>query len=328
MQKKESLWDKDVELDAKAESTISTYEAEARELLEWAANKGYPPALSLLASTSCYGLEEDRKLELMRRAAFPESGEFKPDLDAIKFLAYRPYKISNFDEKELCLLDLCTRRRLAFQAELELANLYEEAGDSSKAEHGLRDHIGHWGSSSSGQIEIRLARLIRSQSSGSGTRNSEVLELLESFASVDAEAAMMTGLMRLRGEGCEANLDLAKKHFDQCKAIQKRTGHTRKTASAADYVDVALAMGWGGENSLYDSTEALLSLAYNCEFKGANVLGPLGCEISRTTNNRLKQQGVKYALQFDALQFSSDDARALRKGNVAFNAIEELKSEV
>jgi hypothetical protein len=278
-----------------AGKTILDYEAEAIELLELAANKGYPPALCLLASTKDFVLDGDRRLEMLQKAAFPENDQFKPSLKAVDILARARYEAGDFDEAERCLRLLIAHRQAPDDSELRLADLYKKTGEFIKAEHALRDHIRN--RKTPDRAELDLARLIRSHLSDLGARNAEVLELLECSAEVDAEAAMLAGLMRLRGDGCESSRDMAKGHFDRCKAIRKLPGQAWKISPTADYVDLALALGWG---SFYTATEELLKLGVSSGFKGT--------------------------IKFDALQFSLDDAHTLREGNTEFAAIDELKS--
>jgi len=304
--------------------TVAAYMTEARELLDQAEKTGDPRALWLLASTEDFGLEEDRKLELLQKAAFPTNDNFKPSLIAVDVLARARYEAGEFDEAERCLRLLIAHRRSPSDFELRLAELYKKTGEFTKAEQALRDHIRN--RKTPDRAELDLARLICSHLSEMGARNAEVLELLESSAAVDAEAAMLTGLMRLRGQGCESNRDLAKKHFDRCKAIRKLPGSAGLVSPAADYVDLALSLGWGGDSSLYAATEELFKLADNCNFKGSMFISPELCDVYGRTNTAINQLGGKEAIQFDALQFSINDADTLQKGNAAFTQIDESKS--
>lgn len=311
-------------VDPMDEQMVTDYLTDARNVLEDAEKFGDPRILWLLASTNNFGLEDERQLELLQKAAFPENDKFKPNLKAVDELARRRYEAGEFDEAERCLRLLIAHGKAPDDSEFRLAKLYEKTGDFAKAEQSLRDHIRN--RKAPDRAEIGLARLIRSHLSDAGARHAEALALLEDSAEFDAEAAMLAGLMQLRGEGCEGSRKEAKKHFDQCKKIQELPGHARHISPTADYVDLALALGWGEENSLYYAAEELLKLADSSGFKGTNVPGPTGCEIHGITNKALKQQGAQRAIQFDALQFSLDDAHTLQEGNAAFAAIDELNS--
>jgi hypothetical protein len=313
-----------LELNADAEPTASDYERQARELIELGVSKEYPFSLRVLAEESSFGIDKPGRFNLLMKAAFPTNPDYESDFFAIQSLAWLEYEPDQYEDADRVMrLWISIRPPGAYDGtELKLAKICEEKGAFDQAELLLRDHLKH--RKAKDHTEIRLARLIRSHLSDSGARSREVLDLLESIANVSGEAAMLSGLMRLRGDGCEADRDLAKMRFEQCKAIQKRPGQAIPTTQEAVYVDIVLALGWGGENSLYAATEALLKIAYKKEFKGTNVPGPDVCDIFASGNRSLKQYGDHVPMQFDYLQFCLDDAFSLWDGNAALATIDEL----
>jgi hypothetical protein len=313
-----------LELSADAEPTASAYEREAREVIKLGVVKEHPSSLRVLAEEGSFGIDKQRRFDLLMKAAFPTNADYEADFFAIQSLAWLEYEPDQYEDAERVMrLWISIRPPAAYDGtELELAKIYEETGAFEQAEVLLRDHLKH--RKAKDHTEIRLARLIRSHLSELGSRASEVLALLESIANVNGEAAMLAGLMRLRGDGCEANRELAKVRFEECKAIQKRPGHTKQTIQEAVYIDIVLPLGWGEENSLYEATEAILKIAYSGEFKGTYVAGPIGCEILGKGNKSLKAEGARAAVKFDVLQFCIDDARILMNGNNTLQAISEL----